>query len=122
MGAQVAVNMHAMDTSFVKNVRDARWITGEWSGEERPEDMVEFQAQVAGHGTSAQAAFRQLLELPDGKLAAKLEQVRPILLVPASWWSQCTQSMVPEFESTSWYQATTNSRNSVCRECKVRRD
>ena len=85
LGAQVAVNMHAMGTSFVKDVRDARWITGEWSGEERPEDMIEFQAQVEGHGTGAQAAFRTLLELPDGKLPAKLAEVRPILLVPASW-------------------------------------
>ena len=66
--------------------------------------MVEFQAQVAGHGTGAQAAFRTLLELPDGKLATKLEQVRPILLVQASWWSQCTQSMAPEFESAGWWQ------------------
>ena len=29
LGAQVAVNIHAMGTSFVKNVKDARWITGE---------------------------------------------------------------------------------------------
>ena len=27
--AQVAVNMHTMSTSFVKNVKDARWTTGE---------------------------------------------------------------------------------------------
>ena len=46
---------------------------------------MECQAQVAGHGTGAQAVFRKLLELPDGKLAAKLEKVRPILLVLASW-------------------------------------
>ena len=65
MGAQVAVSMHAIGTSFVEKVRDARRITGEWSGEERPEDMVEFQAQVAGHGTEAQVAFRKLLELTD---------------------------------------------------------
>ena len=57
LGAQVAVNMHAMCTSFVENVRDARRITSEWSGEERPEDMVEFQARVAGHGTDAQVAI-----------------------------------------------------------------
>ena len=72
--------------------------------EERPEDMVEFQAQVAGHGTGVQAAFRKLLELPDGKLTTKLVKVRPILQVPASWWSQGTQSMVPEFESAGWWQ------------------
>ena len=29
LGAQVAINIHAMGTSFVKNVKDARWITGE---------------------------------------------------------------------------------------------
>ena len=29
LGAQVVVNMQAMGTSFVKNVKDARWITGE---------------------------------------------------------------------------------------------
>ena len=32
----------------------------------------------------AQAAFKELLKLPDGKLAAKLANVRPILLVLAS--------------------------------------
>ena len=90
LSAQVAVNMHAMGTSFVKNVKDARWTTGEWSGEERPEDIVEFQfeAQVSGHGASAQAAFEALLKLSDqtashGKLAARLESSRPILLMPA---------------------------------------
>ena len=115
LGAQVAVNMHAIGTSFVKKMRDARWITSEWSGEEKPEDMVEFEAQVAGHGTGAQAAFRSLLELPDGKLAAKLGKVRPILLVSASWWSQCTQSMVPEFEIARWWQKP--AAEMQCVEC-----
>ena len=31
LGAQVAVNMHAMGTIFVKNVKDVKWTTGEWS-------------------------------------------------------------------------------------------
>ena len=66
--------------------------------------MVEFQAQVAGHGTGTQAAFKELLKLPDWKLAAQLANVRPILLVPASWWSQCIQSAVPEFENAEWWQ------------------
>ena len=68
LGAQSAVNMHAMGTrfKFEKIVKDARWMTGEWSGEERPEDIVEFQAQVVGHGAGAQAAFEKLLELSDG--------------------------------------------------------
>ena len=42
LGAKVAVNMHALGTSFANNVKDARWTTGKWSEEERPEDMVEF--------------------------------------------------------------------------------
>ena len=42
--------------------------------------------------------------LSDWKLAAELVRVRPILLVPTSWWSQDTQSMVPEFESAGWWQ------------------
>ena len=85
----------------------------EWRG--RPEDMVEFQAQVAGHGTGAQAVFRTLLELPNGKLATKLVKVRPFLLVPASWWSQSTQSMVPEFESAGWWQK--QAAEMRCVEC-----
>ena len=54
------------------------------SGEVRSQDMVEFQAQVAGQGAGAQAVFGKLLELPDWKLAPRLERCEPTLRIPAS--------------------------------------
>ena len=80
---------------------------------------MEFQAQVAGHGAGAQAAFEKLLKLSDGKpLAARLERFRPILLVPAFWWSQCDQPVVPEFESAGWWKKSVADMQCVgCVRC-----
>ena len=79
---------------------------------------MKFQAQVTVHGTGAQAAFEELLKLPDGKLAAKLVNVRPVLLVPASWWSQCNQPVMPEFESAGWWQKPGKAMRCVeCGKC-----
>ena len=82
--------------------------------------MVEFQAQVAGHGTGAQAAFKEPLKLPDGKLAAKLVNFRPIagagLLVEPVYpvdGARVRKRMVV---------AKTGSRNAMRRVWKVRRD
>jgi len=50
LGEQVAVNMHTMGTSFVGKVRDVRQITEAQIGE-GVAHMVEFEAQVSGHGS-----------------------------------------------------------------------
>ena len=118
LGAQVEVNMHAMGTSFVNNVKDAQWMIGEWSGEERPEDIVEFQAQVTGYGAGAHAVFEKLLEMSDGKLVDRLERCNSILLVPAFWWSQCDQPVVPELESAGQWQKPAAAMQ--CVECAKR--
>ena len=59
MSARVAVNMHAIGTSFVKtwNVKDAWWTAGKWSEEEGKEEMVEFEAQVTGHEAGEHVVF-----------------------------------------------------------------
>ena len=52
MGEREAVNIHAMGESFVGVVRDAKF-TAEVQSEEREQgEVVEFQAQVKGHGVS----------------------------------------------------------------------
>jgi len=52
LGEQVAVNTHAMGTSFVRKVRNVRQIAEAQIGEGVP-DMVEFEAQVNRHEAAA---------------------------------------------------------------------
>jgi len=59
LGAQVAVNMHAMGTSFVRKVRDVRQIAETQIGEGLA-DMVEFEAQVNVHEATEKANRMQL--------------------------------------------------------------
>jgi len=47
LGEQLAVNMHTMDTSFVRKVRDV-WQIAEAQIGEGVANMVEFEAQVSG--------------------------------------------------------------------------
>lgn len=61
MSAHVAVKMHAMGASFVKNVTDAGRTAGDWNEGGGPEDMVERKAPVTGHQASVEAAcFKEL--------------------------------------------------------------
>ena len=53
-GEQLALNMHTMCTSFVGKVRDVRQIAEAQIGE-GVADMVEFEAQVNGHGATKKA-------------------------------------------------------------------
>ena len=54
LGEQVAVDMHTMGTSLFGKVRDVRQIAEAQIGE-GVADMVEFEAQVNGHGATKKA-------------------------------------------------------------------
>ena len=95
MGERVVVNMHAMRQSFVGVVRDAKSTAEEQSEEREQGGVVE--------------------ELSDRQLVDRLVRDRPILLIPASWWSEHK----PEFESEGWWQKPTRRiQCEQCRKCK----
>ena len=98
LGEQVAVNMHTMGTSFVGKVRDVRQIAEAQIGE-GVADMVKFKAQVKGHEATEKANRIQAWQgLSDWQLADRFDKDRPVLLLPASWWSGQHE---PEFENAS---------------------
>jgi len=112
LGAQVAVNMHTMGTSFVGKVTDVRQIVKAHIGG-GVADIVEFEAQVNGHEATEKANRIQAWQgLLDWQLADRFDRDRPVLLLPGSWWSGQYE---PEFESAGWWQKPT--RRAWCKQC-----